>query len=128
MLLLRAKQGSDVLPQTFRERGIPNEEHPLYELGVQEEKRDAVLTREPDYLVFGSAMGAKDYFEGMERRGSRNSKSRYVCIGEQCAKEVQKYAAQPPLIAEKADVGAIVDCLCSSVRSTSKTQQQRLLR
>ncbi len=128
VLLLRAKQGSDVLPQTFRERGIPNEEHPLYELGVQEEKRDAVLTREPDYLVFGSAMGAKAYFEEMERRGSRNSKSRYVCIGEQCAKEVQKYTAQPPLIAEKADVGAIVDCLCSSVRSTSKTQQQRLLR
>ncbi len=128
VLLLRAKQGSDILPHTFRKRGIPYEEHPLYELGVQEGKRDAVITKEPDYIVFGSAMGAKDYFEGMERRGSRNSKSRYVCIGEQCAKEVQKYAAQPPLIAEKADVGAIVDCLCSSVRSTSKTQQQRLLR
>ncbi len=128
VLLLRAKQGSDILPHTFRKRGIPYEEHPLYELGVQEGKRDAVITKEPDYIVFGSAMGAKDYFEGMERRGSRNSKSRYVCIGEQCAKEVQKYAAQPPLIAEKADAGAIVDCLCSSVRSTSKTQQQRLLR
>ena len=31
VLLLRAKQGSDVLPQTFREHGIPCEEHPLYE-------------------------------------------------------------------------------------------------
>lgn len=118
VLLLRAKQGSDVLPQTFREHGIPCEEHPLYELGVQEEKRETVIAKEPDYIVFGSAMGAKAYFEGMERRGARNTKSRYVCIGEQCAKEVQKYAAQPPLIAEKADVGAIVDCLCSdSVRN-----------
>lgn len=113
VLLLRAKQGSDILPHTFRRRGISYEEHPLYELGVQEGKRDAVITKEPDYIVFGSAMGAKDYFEGMESRGARNTKSRYVCIGEQCAKEVQKYAAQPPLIAEKADVGAIVDCLCS---------------
>lgn len=118
VLLLRAKQGSDVLPQTFREHGIPCEEHPLYELGVQEEKRETVIAKEPDYIVFGSAMGAKAYFEGMERRGARNTKSRYVCIGEQCAKEVKKYAAQPPLIAEKADVGAIVDCLCSdSVRN-----------
>ncbi len=128
VLFLRAKQGSGVLPQTFRENGILYEEYPLYELGVQEEKRDAVVAKEPDYLVFGSAMGAKAYFEGMEKKGARNTKSRYVCIGEQCAGEVQKYAAQPPLVAEEADVGAIVDCLCSSVRSTSKTQQQRLLR
>lgn len=120
VLFLRAKQGSDVLPQTFRENGILYEEYPLYELGVQEEKRDAVVAKEPDYLVFGSAMGAKAYFEGMERRGARNTKSRYVCIGEQCAGEVQKYAAQPPLVAEKADVGAIVDCLCKAVAYSRK--------
>lgn len=113
VLLLRAKQGSGVLPRIFRERGIPYEEHPLYELGVQEEKREAAAAKEPDYIVFGSAMGAEAYFEGMERRGARNMKSRYVCIGEWCAKEVRKYVTEPPLIAEKADVGAIVDCLCS---------------
>lgn len=123
-LLLRAKQGSDILPHTFRKRGIPYEEHPLYELGVQEGKRDAVITKEPDYIVFGSAMGAKAYFEEMERRGARNTKSRYVCIGEQCAKEVQKYAAQPPLIAEKADVGAIVDCLCKAVAYSSRKEER----
>ncbi len=123
VLLLRAKQGSDILPYTFRKRGIPYAEYPLYELGVQEEKRDAVITKEPDYLVFGSAMGAKAYFEEMERRGARNTKSRYVCIGEQCAKEVRKYVTDPPLIAEKADVGAIVDCLCNAVAYSRKEEK-----
>lgn len=111
LLLLRAKQGSDILPHTFRKRGIPYAEYPLYELGVQEEKRDAVIAKEPDYLVFGSAMGARAYFEGMEKKDAQNTKSRYVCIGEQCAGEVQKYAAQPPLVAEEASVEGIVDCL-----------------
>lgn len=104
-----------MLPQTFRENGILYEKYPLYELGVQEEKRDAVITKEPDYLVFGSAMGAKAYFEEMERRGARNTKSRYVCIGEQCAREVQKYAEEPPLTAEESSVDAIAACLCAEV-------------
>ena len=121
-LLLRAKQGSDILPHTFRKRGIPYAEHPLYELGVQEEKRDAVITKEPDYLVFGSAMGARAYFEGMEKKGIRNTRSRYVCIGEQCAKEVRKYVAEPPLIAERADVYAIADCLYWEGRQGSQSQ------
>ena len=116
VLLLRAKQGSDVLPRIFRERGIPYEEYALYELGVQEQRRDTVITKEPDYIVFGSAMGARAYVEGMEKKGIRNTRSRYVCIGEQCAKEVRKYVTEPPLVAAEADVEAIADCLCREGR------------
>lgn len=112
VLFLRARQGSDVLPRIFRERGIPYTEHFLYELGVQEEKRDEVIAQEPDYIVFGSAMGARAYFEGLEKNGMRNTRSRYVCIGEWCAKEVGKYAAEPPLIAKEAGADAIAECLC----------------
>lgn len=111
-VLLRAGQGSDILPRIFRERGIPCTEYALYELGVREQKRDAVIAGEPDYIVFGSAMGARAYFEGLEKNGIQNTGSRYVCIGEQCAKEVQKYAAQPPLIAAQSSVDAIAACLC----------------
>lgn len=120
VLLLRAKQGSDVMPRIFRERDIPYKEYALYELGVQGEKRDAVIAKEPDYIVFGSAMGAKAYFEGLEKKGIRNTKSRHVCIGEYCAKEVHKYAAKPPLTAEKADVDAIADCLCRFIDNSRK--------
>lgn len=123
VMFLRAKQGSDVLPRIFRERGIPYEEHALYELGVQKQKRDAVIAKEPDYIVFGSAMGARAYFEGMEKNGIRNTRSRYVCIGEQCAKEVRKYVAEPPLIAKKAEVEGIVDCLCKALAYRRKEEK-----
>ena len=111
VILLRARQGSDILPRVFQKRGIPYTEYSLYELGVQEDKRDAVIAKEPDYIVFGSAMGARAYFEGMEKIGRQNTKSRYVCIGEWCAREVRRYAAQPPLIAEESSVAAVAECL-----------------
>ena len=112
VILLRARQGSDSLPRIFQKRGIPYTEYSLYELSVQEEKRNAVIAKEPDYIVFGSAMGARAYFEGLEKNGIQNTRSRYICIGEWCAKEVQKYAAQPPLIAAQSGVDAIAECLC----------------
>jgi len=114
-VFLRAKQGSDLLPQIFDERGIPYTEYPLYELGVQEDRRDAVIGREPDYIVFGSAMGAGAYFEGLEQKGIQNTKSRYVCIGEWCAREVYGHVKTQPLTAEKATVDAVAACLCREV-------------
>ncbi|MDE5940259.1 MAG: uroporphyrinogen-III C-methyltransferase [Lachnospiraceae bacterium] len=112
VMLLRAGQGSDILPRVFRERGILYTEHSLYRLAVQEKKRDAVIGQEPDYIVFGSAMGARAYFEGLEKNGIQNTRSRFVCIGEWCAKEVQKYVTKPPLTAKESSVDAIAECLC----------------
>lgn len=114
-VFLRAKQGSGILPQIFCERGIPYREHPLYELGVQENKRDAVICKEPDYIVFGSAMGAGAYFEGLEQKDMQNTKSRYVCIGEWCAREVRRHVDTQPLVAGEAGVDAVVSCLCREV-------------
>lgn len=111
-VFLRAKQGSGILPQIFSERGIPYTEYALYELGVRENKRDAVIRKEPDYIVFGSAMGARAYFRGLEKKGIRHTGSRYVCIGEWCAKEVRRYVNTQPLVAEEACVDAVVSCLC----------------
>lgn len=112
VIFLRARQGSDILPRIFLEREIAYEECPLYELGVQEEKRDEVIAKAPDYIVFGSAMGARAYFEGLKKNGLQNTRSSYVCIGERCADEVRKYAAKPPLIAAESGVEAIAECLC----------------
>ncbi|MDE5717019.1 MAG: uroporphyrinogen-III synthase, partial [Lachnospiraceae bacterium] len=112
-IFLRAKQGSGMLPQVFRKQGIPYTEYALYELAVREKKRDAVIGQEPNYIVFGSAMGARAYFEGLEKNGIQNTKSRFVCIGEWCAKEVQKYVTKPPLTAKEPSVDAIAECLCT---------------
>lgn len=122
-IFLRAKQGSDILPRTFREKKISCVAYPLYELGVQEEKRDAVIAKEPDYIVFGSAMGVRAYFEGLQKKEIGNTKSRYVCIGECCAKEVSRYTDTQPLIAEESSVSAVVECLCREIEKRRGTLQ-----
>ncbi len=111
-VFLRAGQGSAALPRIFDEKGIPFLEYPLYELRVQEERRAALAAGEPDYLVFGSAMGVRAYFEGLGQAGFTNEKSRFVCIGELCAEELGKHTKRQCLIAREPGVEAIVDCIC----------------
>lgn len=133
-VFLRAREGSDALPRVFRQKGIPFLEAPLYELGVHKGKRAAALRREPDYIVFGSAMGVRAYFEGaaetqaveeavkvqtektegMVQSGRRNS-PRYLCIGEMCGKELAKYTNHPFLTAGESSIEGIVSCLCGDV-------------
>ena len=110
-MFLRAKQGSDQLPRIFTEQDIPFTEYPLYELGIREEKRAAVIPQRPDYIVFGSAMGVRAYFEGMEAAGMCNEKSRCVCIGPMCAAELKKHTKREFLVARDAGVAAVVECL-----------------
>lgn len=114
-VFLRAKQGSEQLPRIFTEKGIPFVEHALYGLAVQEEKRTSSITKQPDYIVFGSAMGVRAYFEGMEHAGFTNTKSRYVCIGELCGEELRKHTERGFLTARESGVDSIVECLCEDI-------------
>ncbi len=111
-IFLRARQGSEMLPQIFAENDLAYCEYPLYELVVCEEKRDTVLTKKPDYMVFGSAMGVRAYFEGMEQSGVRNDVSRYVCIGEQCGEELRKHTRREYLTAKESSAEAVAACIC----------------
>lgn len=116
-VFLRARQGSEALPRIFSEKGIHFVEYPIYDLEVEEEKRAAAVLRKPDYIVFGSAMGVRAYFEGMEKAGVTNTESRYVCIGERCGEELRKYTDKSFLTAREAGVEAIVECLCEDVKA-----------
>lgn len=116
-VFLRAAQGSISLPSIFTEKGISFLDYPLYELEVQEKKRKAAIEKEPDYIIFGSAMGVRTYFEGMEQAGFENTKSRNVCIGELCGEELKKHTERPFLTAQESDVEAIVECVCKDVRN-----------
>ena len=114
-VFLRAGQGSESLPHIFDKKGIAFLEHPLYDLEVLEEKRAVVVAKEPDYIVFGSAMGVRAYFEGMEQAGLTNTKSRYVCIGELCGEELKKHTESQFLMAQESSVDSIVECLCEDI-------------
>ena len=120
---LRAAQGSASLPRVFTEKGISFLDYPLYELEVQEQRRAAAIEKEPDYLVFGSAMGVRAYFEGIEQAGYVNTKSRYVCIGELCGEELKKHTERPFLTAQESSVEGIVDCVCRDVASHRENRE-----
>lgn len=113
-IFLRARQGSEMLPQIFAENALAYREYPLYELVVCEEKRETVLSKKPDYMVFGSAMGVRAYFEGMEQAGLRNDVSRYVCIGEQCGEELRKHTRREYLTAKESSIEAVTACICEA--------------
>lgn len=114
-VFLRARQGSEALPRIFAEQGISFLEYPIYDLEIEEKKCAAAVKRRPDYVVFGSAMGVRAYFEGMAQAGTANEKSRYVCIGEGCGEELRKHTDRNFLTAREAKAEAIVECMCQDV-------------
>lgn len=111
-VFIRARQGSEALPRIFAGKGISFSEYPIYDLKIEEKKRAAAIRHKPDYVVFGSAMGVRAYFEGMMQAGLTNEESRYVCIGERCGEELRKYTDRNFLTAREAGVEAIVECVC----------------
>lgn len=119
-IFLRAEKGSEKLPQIFTEKGLSFLDWPLYKLDICEDKRTESMEKRPDYIVFGSAMGVKAYFEGMEHVGLVNLESRYVCIGEMCGEELRKYTRSDFLIAREASIEGIVECICEDVLQLSK--------
>lgn len=115
-VFLRARQGSEALPRIFAKRGLSFLEYPLYDLEIQEEKRAAVIGKEPDYLVFGSAAGVRAYFEGMKSAGIVNEKSRYVCIGNRCGEELKKHTERSFITARESGVEAIAEAILKTER------------
>jgi uroporphyrinogen III methyltransferase/synthase len=114
-VFLRADQGSGSLPRLFDDRGIPYLDWPLYELTVCDKKRGEAVRKRPDYVVFGSAMGVRAYFEGIKQEGQSSPESRYVCIGERCGEELCRHTGAPFLAAREASIEGIVACLCEAV-------------
>lgn len=115
-VFLRARQGSEALPRIFAGKGLAFLEYPLYDLEIQEEKRGTVIGKEPDYIVFGSAMEARAYFEGMRQTGTVNEKSRYVCIGKRCGEELKKYTERSFITARESSAEAVVEEIIKTER------------
>lgn len=122
-VFLRTAQGSASLPLIFKGKGISFVDYPIYELEIQKEKRISLITKEPDYIVFGSAMGVRAYFEGMEQAGLVNTKSRYVCIGELCAEELKRHTESHFLTARESGVDSIMECICENI-ATAMNQDE----
>lgn len=128
-LFLRAAGGSEKLPLVFQEKGLPFAEFELYEIGVDEKRREQVLEETPDYLVFGAGSGVRAYFEGMqkalgkralpdgisEEKVSLQKHPRFVCMGKACSEELGRFTKEEFLVAQESSIEGVVDCICSAV-------------
>ncbi len=138
-LFLRARQGSDALPEGFVRRGLSFAEFPLYEICVNEEKRGRMGDSSVDYLVFGAGSGVRAWFaereasgfaeweQGMpdfsereqetsgftgQKRKASAFAGRYVCMGEACGRELARFTKARFLTAAPSSAEGIVDCIC----------------
>jgi uroporphyrinogen III methyltransferase/synthase len=61
VLMLRAKEGSTVLPEKLKESGIAYDDIPLYETKVDTRRREELnrVVREVDYVTLSSASAAR---------------------------------------------------------------------
>lgn len=78
-LILRAYNGSNILTDTLRENNIQFDDVKTYTLSCDSE----VLNQDCstlDYIIFGSSMGAKEFF----RYKTLSPSTKIICIGEVC--------------------------------------------
>lgn len=134
-LFLRASNGSEALPRLFREKGLAFTDFPLYEIDVNERKREQAVRHKPDYVVFGAGSGVRAYFDGIAKWGGASGQGqkgltddgagqnalaqnapRYVCMGEACAGVLAQYAKGSFLTAKESSIAGIVECICADVQ------------
>lgn len=114
VLILRAKEGSEIITEQLKKNNFLFEDFKLYELKENKEKIKTLTNLninsfEADYLIFGSAKGVTSFFENFNF--NFNNKTKIVCIGKICAKALEKYNINEILIAKKYDVDGIIECI-----------------
>lgn len=104
VLIPRAKEGSRELTEVLKQRGIAYTDLPVY--GVK-----GVLTKcagrleTLDYLVFVSASGVRDFFEGIGRRELLLPQELQIaCIGEVTARALRRYGRKAGIVSQSATV------------------------
>ncbi len=134
-MFLRSQEGSTILPALFQQQNLPFVDVPLYNIEVQKEKRAVALQKKSDYVVFGSAMGVRAYFEGIEEQTveyvqqtnvenhrKKSLEPRYLCVGDRCKEELEKYTTESILTAKEASIEGIVSCLYEDRKRNAKKE------
>lgn len=90
VLLLRARDGSPVLPQKLKEAGVDFDDVPMYETWVDRRRADELnrVIREVDYVTVASASAVKALHELLEEKTCVPAK--LVSIGPSTTREAKK--------------------------------------
>ncbi len=90
VLLMRAQEGSVVLPRKLKEAGIPFADIPLYETWVDERRREELnrIIKEADYVTIASASAARALCRMLDDK--ENLLAKIVSIGPYTTKEADE--------------------------------------
>jgi uroporphyrinogen III methyltransferase/synthase len=116
VLVARAAEARDVLPEALRERGAEVDVVALYET-VAEPLNDAQLEAalKADYVTFTSSSTVKFWFQAVGDQGAAG-RSRLVSIGPVTSNALRERGLEPDVEAGRHDVDGLVDALVRANR------------
>lgn len=115
VLLMRAKEGSSVLPKKLYEAGICFQDTALYETWVDTRRREELnrLVQEVDYVTVASGSAARALGEMLEDK--ERMKARLIAIGPFTAREAKKAGLSVYAAAAEYTAEGIADVILSDV-------------
>jgi uroporphyrinogen III methyltransferase/synthase len=118
VLLARAKDARDVLPDTLREQGAEVDVVALYET-VAESLSESQLSAvsEADYVTFTSSSTVKFFLEGVG--GRLPARARVVSIGPVTSAALREHGIEPDVEATRHDLDGLVQALVEDVSAGS---------
>ena len=118
VLVARAAEARDVLPDALRERGAEVDVVPLYET-VREAPDDSEVERaqEADYVTFTSSSTVTNLVEALGNRFP--TKARVISIGPVTSETARAAGLEVAVEAERHDIDGLLDALLDDVRPTA---------
>jgi uroporphyrinogen III methyltransferase / synthase len=118
VLVARAAEARDVLPDALRERGAEVDVVPLYET-VRETPEEAEIERaqEADYVTFTSSSTVTNLVEALGDRFPKNA--RVISIGPVTSETARTAGLEVAVEAEQHDIDGLLDALLDDVRQTA---------
>ena len=110
VLLCRASQGSDALPQIFEKRGVPFTDAPCYDTVYESPDPEAALAwlKAPVLVSFTSVSTVRGFASSLP--GADLSNVMGCCIGRQTALEAEKYGIRVA-VSKEATIGSLIECI-----------------
>ena len=114
ILVLRAEQGSEILTEVFDAEGMTYSDIKIYDILVEEEKRQYAQKKaaELDFLTFASGSGVRGF---LQAGGVIPAGVKTVCIGEATAKMLEKNGYRQQIVAKICNVDGVVNAILQEV-------------
>ena len=107
ILIVRAEKGSPLLTEILDTNNISFKDIHLYDLEYIPPDPENTLV-DDDYVVFGSALGVKGFFECGYKL---SEKTKVVSLGEVTSAKLKEYGIMDLIVSEKPDVNSIVKAI-----------------